>query len=111
LTAEQSVASPLRRFIMGCARVALMIPQRGDTLVVLVNAADQALYEAKHLGKNRAVAEAKQTQALLTSYEDRFACRLAQGWTPACLLFISTSLPSGGRVAQRESTPFTRVGS
>ena len=51
-----SSAGKVATVSVGCAS---MIPQRGDTLVALVNAADHALYEAKHLGKNRAVAEAK----------------------------------------------------
>jgi hypothetical protein len=34
---------------------------------------------------------------LSTSHDHCFAHRLAQGKTPAFLLFISTSLPLGGR--------------
>jgi two-component system, chemotaxis family, response regulator WspR len=34
---------------------AVMVPQRNDTFVPFIEAADAALYEAKHAGKNRAV--------------------------------------------------------
>jgi two-component system, chemotaxis family, response regulator WspR len=51
-----STAGKVATVSVGCAS---MIPQRGDTLVALINAADTALYEAKHSGKNRIVAHAK----------------------------------------------------
>jgi two-component system chemotaxis family response regulator WspR len=37
------------------------IPLRGDSLLVLINKADNALYEAKRAGKNRAVAHSTMT--------------------------------------------------
>jgi two-component system, chemotaxis family, response regulator WspR len=42
--------------------LAAAIPQRGDTLVALIDAADKGLYDAKHAGKNHVVAFKQETR-------------------------------------------------
>jgi len=52
-----------RRLVTISVGVASIVPQRGDSLHVLINTADDVLYEAKRAGKDRVVARVMTTTA------------------------------------------------
>lgn len=60
--------SNIRRLVTISVDVASTVPPRGDSLHMLINAADDALYEAKRTGKDRVV-----TRTMITTV-DRMPC-------------------------------------